>query len=421
MSTTDRSPAAGFSQMALLLALGWGLSNIAYAIYDIPLKFVLKEELHLNAQGVSQFFAIGVFSNYVKPLAGILTDSVPLFGTRRRWYLLLSLLLCGLGWLVLGLVPRQYTLMLATFATTYTMVMVISTTLGGVMVEAAQRYQAAGRLTAQRIAMFRVGSLAGGPIGGFLATLPLIVTMSGSALLHFILIPLFWLRLREPATAKVNKQVWIDAKAQLKTLAKSRVMGAAALMIFLIAASPGFGTPLFFHQTDTLKLSKPFLGMLTLISASSGLLAAMAYHKVCQSWNMKRILVGSITIHALGTLFYLFYKTPVAAMAITALEGVTQTLAILPVYDLATRGTPKGCEALGYSVMMSVWNLTSSLSDVVGSSLFSHYGLTFSHLVWLNAGTTALVLLVIPFLPAALLAQRDLTAEETRPAEAPHG
>jgi len=32
---------------------------------------------------------------------------------------------------------------------------------------------------------------------------------------------------------------------------KSKVVLAAALMIFLIAASPGFGTPLFFHQTDT--------------------------------------------------------------------------------------------------------------------------------------------------------------------------
>src|SRR5205807_5605718 len=154
-SLEDAPPAPGFRQMALLLAVGWALTNIAYAIYDLPLKFVLKDELHLDAQKISLFFALGVFSNYVKPLAGILTDSVPLFGTRRRHYLLFSLFLCGTGWLVLGIVPRRYTVMLVTFAITYTMVMVISTTLGGVMVEAGQRFHAAGRLTAQRIAMFR--------------------------------------------------------------------------------------------------------------------------------------------------------------------------------------------------------------------------------------------------------------------------
>ena len=185
MSTTDRVPTPGFQQMATLLALGWALTNIAYALYDLPLKFVLKEQLHLDARQISTFFALGVFSNYIKPLAGVLTDSVPLFGTRRRWYLLGSLTLCGLGWLVLGLVPKRYGPMLVTFAITYTMVMVISTTLGGVMVEAAQRFQAAGRLTAQRIAMFRMGTLAGGPMGGLLATLPLLVPLGFSALLHF--------------------------------------------------------------------------------------------------------------------------------------------------------------------------------------------------------------------------------------------
>ena len=192
LKDADKPSLPGFSQMMLLLALGWGLTNIAYAIYDLPLKFVLKEELHLNAQQISAFFALGVFSNYVKPLAGILTDSVPLFGTRRRWYLIFSLFLCGIGWLILGVVPRHYATMLAVFATTYTMVMIVSTTFGGVMVETAQRFAAAGRLTAQRIGMFRLGALAGGPLGGFLAKFPLLLTLSLSATLHFALIPIVW-------------------------------------------------------------------------------------------------------------------------------------------------------------------------------------------------------------------------------------
>jgi MFS family permease len=407
-STTDRStPVPGFQKMALLLALGWSLTNIAYAIYDLPLKFVLKDELHLNAQQISAFFALGVITNYFKPLAGILVDSIPLFGTRRRWYLLISLFLCGVGWLILGVVPRRYNIMLVTFAITYAMVMVISTTLGGVMVETAQRFRAAGRLTAQRIAMFRVGSLAGGPLGGLLSTLPLLVTMACSATLHFVLIPIVWLNLREPGTAKVNRQVWVDAILQLRALVKSRVVLAAAGMICLIAASPGFGTPMLFYQTNTLKFTKPFLGSLVLISAVFGLLAAMFYHRMCRQLSMKRMLIVSILIHALGTLFYLLYHDRMTAVLITALEGVTVTLAVLPVYDLAARGTPKGSEALGYSVMMSVWNLTNSLSDWTGSFLFTQFGLTFSHLVWLNAGTTALVLLAVPFLPRKLLEQRD--------------
>ena len=44
----EPAPGPGFRQMALLLAVGWALTNIAYAIYDLPLKFVLKEELHVR-------------------------------------------------------------------------------------------------------------------------------------------------------------------------------------------------------------------------------------------------------------------------------------------------------------------------------------------------------------------------------------
>jgi predicted MFS family arabinose efflux permease len=284
---------------------------------------------------------------------------------------------------------------------------VISTTLGGVMVEAGQRFRAAGRLTAQRIAMFRIGTLAGGPLGGKLAAYPLLVALGGSAGLHFLLIPIVYRYLREPGTATLNRDLWHEAGDQFRGLVENKVVLAAAFMIFLIAASPGFGTPLFFHQTDTLHLSKLFLGYLTLIGAACGLLGASFYHQYCQRLSVRRLLIASVIVHALGTLFYLLYHSATAAIAITALEGVTQTMAILPVYDLAARGTPRGSEALGYSIMMSVWNLTNSLSDWVGSTLFTHYGLTFHHLVWLNSGTTALVLLAVPFLPQALLQRRD--------------
>ena len=57
--------------------------------------------------------------------------------------------------------------------------------------------------------------------------------------------------------------------------------------------------------------------------------------------------------------------------------------------------------------MMSVWNLTAALSDLTGAYLHDKYHLTILNLVWLNAGTTALVLVAVPFLPAALMLRRD--------------
>jgi MFS family permease len=406
-TVTTEPEASRLASTAFLIALGWLGTNLGLAIGELPLKFLLKDQLHQTAAGVAAFFAIGQFSNYIKPVAGILTDSIPLFRTRRRWYLLLSLLGTGVGWLLLSLVPRDYPVLLVTYTLLYITVVFTSTTLGGVMVETGRRFRAEGRLTAQRIAMFRLGTLAGGPIAGWLATYPFLWAAWAAAALHLALVPLYAFRLPEAPVARVNRRVWEDAKANLRRLAQGRVLLAAALMIFLIAASPGFGTPLLFHQTDRLHFGKPFIGSLVLVSSVTGLLAAMVYHAVCRTWNLRALLAGSIVIHALGTLTYLGYHSPASAVLVTGLSGVTGTLAVLPVYDLAVRGTPRGCEALGYSVMMSVWNLTNALSDWSGSWLYSHLHLTFLHLVWLNAGTTALVLLAVPFLPAALVLRRD--------------
>ncbi len=395
------------SSLAFLMWLGWAGTNLGIAVADLPMKFLLKDKLHCTAAAVSAFFALGAFTNYIKPLAGVLVDGVPLFGTRRRWYLLGSLLGSGLFWFLLAIVPRTYNILLATYAILYVTIVFTSTSLGGVMVEVGQRFNAAGRLTAQRISAFRLGSLLGGPIGGQLSKMPFMVAMTAASVLHLILVPLFFVGLPEAPVARMNRSVWAEAVSQFKILLKSSTLLYAALMIFLIAASPGFGTPLLFHQTDTLHFSKPFVGNLVFVAAGTGLLTTIVYYAACRKLNLRMLVSGSIIVHALGTITYLYYRNEASAIAITAISGITGTLAMLPVYDLAARGTPKGSESIGYAVMMSVWNLTNALSDWVGSQLFTYFHLTFRNLVWVNAGTTVLVLLVVPLLPAALMSRRD--------------
>jgi hypothetical protein len=74
---------------------------------------------------------------------------------------------------------------------------------------------------------------------------------------------------------------------------------------------------------------------------------------------------------------------------------------------LCARATPKGSEALGFALIVSVNNLTGQGADVVGSKLVdSHW--SFRSLVLLNAGTTLFVLILLPFLPKTLLGTRDV-------------
>jgi Na+/melibiose symporter-like transporter len=246
-----------------------------------------------------------------------------------------------------------------------------------------------------------------GPLGGFLAGRAFGLTAGLGAGLLFTLAFLTFRLLKEPKSTSVDQESFRSAVKQLQKLLHSRSLWTAAGMTFLFYIAPGFGTPLFFYQSETLKLKPQFIGNLAVISGITGLLAAGLYGALCRKLPLRVLLASGVAINAVGTLAYLAYRSPGSAIAIEGLNGVIATLALLPLFDLAARATPKGSESMGYALLMSVGNLASAFSEVSGSWLYEHLHLTFLNLVWVNAGTTAIGLLAIPFLPAFLMRQRD--------------
>ncbi len=73
----------------------------------LPFRFLFKNQFHLNASEQANFFAVATFAWYMKPLAGLLCDSFPLFGTRRRSYLMLAAGFAGVTWSLFAVAPRS--------------------------------------------------------------------------------------------------------------------------------------------------------------------------------------------------------------------------------------------------------------------------------------------------------------------------
>jgi len=187
----------------------------------------------------------------------------------------------------------------------------------------------------------------------------------------------------------------------------SGTLWSAAGLLFLVYIAPGFQTPLYYFQTDTLGLSQEFIGTLGFLSGAFGLVGAFLYGVLCRRVPLRRLLALGIALSALGTLCYLFYRSGTAAALIEGENGLLITLAELALMDLAARATPRGSEGLGFALMMSVRNGALAVSDIFGSWLIERHHVSFFSLVWLNAGTTALVLLAVPFLPRQLIDRRD--------------
>lgn len=390
--------------------IGWGLFVAMLGqpswIGSLPIKFLLKDTFHFQPHELALFLTLGSAAWYLKPAVAVFTDSVPINGSSRRIYLLLGSGGAMSLWLLLLVTPRTSGTLLTMIMLLNLAVVMASTVLGGVIVEVGQQYSATGRISSMRSMVKNCAVMIAGPLTGFLSLrfLGLTAAIGASLFASLFILACF---LPERVNISPDLKAWQNAKLRIYELFHAKSLWAAASMLFLVQLAPGFNTPLFFYQTNVLQFEGPFIGILNLASGFSGVLAGLVYAYGCRRFPLRSLLFFAIVFHAASSLAYLGYNTKNSAVFIECLGGFATVLAQIPLFDLAARAVPKGCEALGYSLMMSFWNFGVDASDVFGSWLFELYGLNLTDLVWINCGSTLLTLFVFGIVPAHLHSKTD--------------
>lgn len=398
-----------FSNLALIILFGVFATTLPQpqVLGRLPLTFLLKDQLHCSREQVAFFFLACGLAWYVKPIAGLLTDAFPIFGTRRRHYMLISSALAGASWIALGLIKHSYSALLIGAIIVNLFMVMASTVTGAFLVEAGQSYGATGRLTSMRMFVQNACTFLNGFGGGFLASGLFLWAAGVNAVLILTLFPVTYFFLREKKIAGRNTQVFHNAGEQLKTIGRSKSLWWGLIFIFLFYFAPGFGTMLTFHQSDDLKFSTQFIGSLASIGGALGLVAAIVYGLLSKKLNLRTLIFIGVLTASLGNLLYLAYTNSTRAMLIDAQNGFFFTLAEIALMDLAARATPVGCEGLGYGLIMSVRNFAIFGADFLGSKLADDLHIKFNTMVLVNSGFTLFVLVLLPFLPAAIMQTKD--------------
>jgi hypothetical protein len=393
----------------LATGLGWpGLLG------RLPFGLLLKNQMGASPEQVAGFWAIATVAWYLKPLVALACESYPLFGTRRRGYLMTGAGLAGAAWLGFAVVPRTFGPFLALMTSLNLGLVVVSSAIGGLIVEAGQRHGATGRLSALRSALEGVMALITGPVGGLLAAAAFVYTSVTGAAMVLTVVPTVWWLVRDPVAVDASPRSSSRssplgvARQQIATLVRSRSAWAASALLFLVFLSPGLQTPLLYYQQDVLRLGPRTMGVLQMLGGAGAMTGAAAYAWACRRVPLRWSLVVGLILGALSALLYLGYRSLGAALVIDGLSGFLGALATLPLYDLAARATPRGTESLAYALLMSVRTIALvGISDPVGSWLYGRIHLRLAQLAWVNALSTLAVLLLVPWLPRALLASRE--------------
>jgi len=387
------------------------------AIALIPLKNLLKNELHESRAATAAFFFWLGLAWYFKPFFGIFTDAFPFLGTRRKSYIVTGAMLSIAGFIGLIYTPHRYADLLAMCIAINVFMVITSTAVGGFMTEKAQSFEASGRFASVFQIAYQTAGVVGGPLGGILAAMAFGWTNAASAAIMFLPIPAAIFFLKEKRITIDRQKLLADAGKQLTKIAKARTMWAAAGFSFLFYFAPGISTALFYRQQNELHMSTKQQGAMLFLNGIFAMLTATIYGGyAAKRWNLRKLLLWCIVAGAVAQMGYAFYNSMDQAYIIESLWGLGWASADMALTDLYMRATPAGSEALGFSLMVSVRNLSIFGADWLGSKAMDAYHFHFSTMAIANG---LISLIAVPFvflLPGFIVDQRDSRAEvETTP------
>jgi len=389
---------------------------LPHVLGKVPLQNLLKNELHVDRAANAAFFFWMTFAWYFKPFFGVITDAFPLFGSRRKSYMLIGATLATLSWAALYFTPHQYNKLLWVCVAINLFMMATSTVVGGYMVEVAQAGSASGRLTSVRNFVEQFSWVISGRASGYLASIALGWTTAACGGVMFLIVPAAVWFLHEHRKKTDSARVLDEAGKQLKNFVSAKTMWAAAGLMALFYCAPGLSTATFYKQQNDLHMNTNVQGFLLSLSGVFGVIAAAIYGGICSKrFTLRTLLYACLAFGTAANLGYMFYSSVGNARIIEGFNGFGYTLAEVVLMHLAVRATPKGSEALGFSLMMSVRNLALFGSDWFGSKLMDAYHLQFNTLVLANGITTFITIPLVLLLPAIIVDTKDALPSEIIP------
>jgi len=380
----------------------------------LAVSFFLKDDLGLSPAQVSALMGIAALPWMVKPVFGFISDGLPLFGYRRRPYLILSGLLGTGAWIALATVVHS-----AWAATTAIALSSLSIAFGDVIVDSLvverarkESVSAAGSLQSLCWGTSAVGGLLTAYFSGFLlqhfstrtvfgitATFPLIVSLVA------------WL-IVESRVDRSND--WSEVRHQIQQLrgaVSQKAIWLPTAFLFLWQATPSADSAFFFFTTNELGFQPEFLGRVRLVTSIASLLGVWMFQRFFRTVPF-RIFFGWTTVIStvLGMTALLLVTHANRAIGIddywfslgdSLILTIMGQIAYMPVLVLAARLCPPGVEATLFALLMSVTNLAGLLSYELGALLTHWLGVTetnFDQLWLLVLITNLTTLLPLPFL-----------------------
>ncbi|NEO30113.1 MAG: folate/biopterin family MFS transporter [Symploca sp. SIO3C6] len=399
----------------------------------LAVSFFLKDELALSPAQVSALIGISALPWVIKPLFGFLSDGLPLFGYRRRPYLVLSGVMGTVAWLSLATVVDTAWAATVAILLSSASVAISDVIVDSQVVERARRESLSdsGSLQSLTWGTSALGGLITAYLSGLLleqlstqtvfaitATFPLLVSVAA------------WLISEEVLSTSLDISTVKNQIKQLRSAITQKAIWLPTAFIFLWQATPTADSAFFFFTTNELGFEPEFLGRVRLVTSVASLVGIWLFQRFLKTIPFRRMMAGTTVISAalgMSTILLVTHFNRTLgiddhwfSLGDSLILTVMGQITFMPVLVLSARLCPAGVEATLFALLMSILNLAGLLSHELGALLTHWLGVTetnFDQLWLLLVITNVSSLLPLPFLgwlPAAdpqaeIKSQEDLS------------
>ncbi|MEI6200999.1 MAG: MFS transporter [Enhydrobacter sp.] len=384
-----------FATVFVVEGIGQGRVGIVFQ----PISFYLKET-GWTPLDVTAYLALLNFPWVIKPVFGLVSDFVPLFGYRRKSYLVIASLVAAVsfGWISRLSDPAEIAPLF--LLTAYAMA-TASTLCGALLAENGQKYGLSNAFVSQQWLWFYIAVMASSFAGGILIQqLGAREALQASAVIAAIApvaMLLATLYLLDEEKTPINRTELLRTLRSAIAALTSRRLYLAAAFLFLYAFAPGFGTPLYYYMTDGLKFSQSYIGILGSIASAGWIAGALIHRFFLQAMSTQRQLYISIVVGTLSAASFLLLSGEVSAAIVNFANGIALMIATISMLTLAADFCPSRAEGFAFAGLMSVMNLADVFSANVGAFLYDKvFDSNMAPLIIVSAASTAVCVALIP-------------------------
>lgn len=387
------------------------------AVSRIATSFFLKDELSLSPVEISYLTGITSFPWALKPVYGLISDNIPILGSRRRSYLIISSLLGIISWVALSLFVSSPSEAATAIFLSSLSVAVSDVVIDSIVVEKTQMqgsgvdderiksaadYQticwgasSAGALVSTLLGVNALSLFEPREIFLFTAILPLAVAISA-------------LFINEKVVKNFSDfDAWEMILMKMRDIfqfLKSQKILFPLLFLILWRITPNSESAIFYFYTNQLAFSESFISKLQFLTSLSSLFGILIYRnfiskrlkistlndektksngEITIASLIKSLLLLSVPFNLLQIFLtsgwnrnYLHLSNELFSAIDATVISFFEEVSFMPIMTLATVLCPQGAEGAIFASIMAVFNLAGIFSNEISAVLMKLFHIT---------------------------------------------